>query len=346
GATFTPDWEGCAYLVHATIEPSFAAAVTQSGPNAYKRARIGVLSDGTQGVDLVVKPGQILITDPIAVRGTAAGTAIALRQWTTGIGVPVGRTTIANVDYSNAGAGDISNNTTDLSAGNALGQFGPPLLILGKPTIPVVSAIGIGDSIMFATRDTTGDADGNVGWFERAMAGHPYANFSRSGDTISEMISNSTLARTFRMQAIALARPTIVIVAMGANDFPGTSWATFDGREALLCAELKALGVKYVGTMTSLPQTTSTDAFATTANQTPTAANVMIQQRNTALRAGTQQAAWDFVIDWGTLVESSIGSGLWVPLKTPDGTHPIDAAMNAAMAVVARAKLAAVVPGF
>ncbi|MDB5687865.1 MAG: hypothetical protein JWR77_2454, partial [Rhizorhabdus sp.] len=117
GATFTPDWEGCAFLVHATIEPSFAAAVTQSGPNAYKRARIGVLSDGTQGVDLVVKPGQILITDPIAVRGTAAGTAIALRQWTTGIGVPVGRTTIANVDYSNAGAGDISNNTTDLSAG-------------------------------------------------------------------------------------------------------------------------------------------------------------------------------------------------------------------------------------
>ncbi|MDB5725477.1 MAG: hypothetical protein JWQ16_2231 [Novosphingobium sp.] len=344
GATFNVDWEGCAWMARLSIEPDFAAATTQSGAKAYKRAQVGVLSDGSRGTDLIVKPGQFTITDPIPVRAPVDGTDIALRMTTFGIGVPRGRKTIGGVDYVVVGAGDISNNTTAL-AGNTQGEFSAPALILGRPSRPIATFGLIADSIGFAGNDTTGDADGNVGAFERGVAGHAYTNFSRAGDNISEMVSVSTLGWTFRKQLIALARPTCVFVCLGANDFPGTSWATFDAREALIVEELHALGVPFVGTTTSLPQTTSTDGFATLINQTPTAANVMLQQRNAALRARTQQAQWDIVVDYGSTVESAPGSGLWPILGSPDGTHPTGA-KHVEMAAVVRPVLQARIPYF
>jgi len=106
------------------------------------------------------------------------------------------------------------------------------------------------------------------------------------------------------------------------------TYSTTATYEAQLVQMLRGIGVELVGTCTTTPQTSSTDNWATTVNQTKLdggARDTYIQTRNAAVRAGTHPAGYDFLIDWGATVESTIGSGLWKPNVPGDSTHPKEA---------------------
>jgi lysophospholipase L1-like esterase len=72
---------------------------------------------------------------------------------------------------------------------------------------------------------------------------------------------------------------------------------------------------------TNLPATTSTDAFATTANQTVVASEAQRLALNASMRAGGVANAWG-VVDTARWAESATDPGKWLPGLTADGTHP------------------------
>jgi hypothetical protein len=114
--------------------------------------------------------------------------------------------------------------------------------------------------------------------------------------------------------------------------------------EQQVIGELRGLGVKYIFTDTTDPECTSTDSFATLANQTQGSRTNLMVQRNQMLTAGTW-ATYDFFIDQRPNVESSINSGLWfvngtANYATNDGTHA-SPAIIALKAATAAAKIAA-----
>lgn len=125
-------------------------------------------------------------------------------------------------------------------------------------------------------------------------------------------------------------RPTAVYLNLSINDFVtnSTASATVRSWEQQLVAWIRSLGVLQVFTDTCEPNTTSTDSWATTANQTITTGGNLATQRNASLRSlGAQAyAGFDFFIDWAGIAEAVIGgvpSGLWVPNGTTDGIHAV-----------------------
>ncbi len=111
----------------------------------------------------------------------------------------------------------------------------------------------------------------------------------------------------------------------------------------------KAQGVKWVAQTTILPKTTSTDAFVSTANQTPASGfepGGVRDQLNAQIKADALARAngLDDVVDVASAVQDSALPNRWgAPggvAQTADGTHPYPSACIAAAAVV-RARLAA-----
>ena len=339
GATFNFEWEGVPGLIRVGVEPDFSATQTSSGPNAARPALSGVLVNGVRDVDIVPKPGQMVLSAPIPIKvGTSSPDAIALRTWTRGLSMPRGRYTVANSEYYSYGSpGEVTLTGSNLAPVVSSDAFLAPLAILGRPARRVNSIVVISHSIAQAIYNAgtgagdRGDADGNVGWFERAVAGlYPCSAFCRAGDNTSDFVSpnaSSGVGSFMRMEALKLMRPRVVVVDLSVNDLL-TTYSTTATYEAQLVQMLRGIGVELVGTCTTTPQTSSTDNWATTVNQTKLdggARDTYIQTRNAAVRAGTHPAGYDFLIDWGATVESTIGSGLWKPNVPGDSTHPKEA---------------------
>lgn len=326
GATFNAEWTPVSHFNHIAIEPNWDATPTLSGPNALKPLRKGILKDGTKNVDLVVVPGEILVTDPAPIHGGGLYKKfIALRRYAraNGNALPRGRLTIPDVEYavSSGPPGDVAHAANAL-AGVPASAFAQPQIIRGRPRLPVFSCFAVGDSIPAASLDPLGDGAGNIGFYERAIGPYgPAINASRSGASMSNMV-NAVTGRAWRQEIARLCNATAYFQALvGANDFDTAGeYAQFADREALLVEEMRGYGFKYIWTCTSWPKTN-------VANTVPHAiANANIQARNAALRNGTHPADYDFFVDWGTLGEAVIGNGLWpaahVPTDSVNLVHP------------------------
>lgn len=170
----------------------------------------------------------------------------------------------------------------------------------------------LGDSIAFAAADVP-QQNTNYYFIERAMAGQiPVLNTARSGDSMGDL-ANTQLCH----ELLAFNRSTRVLCEMGGNDiFGGTSAATLQTTSQTVWAPWLAQGFK-VWQSTIPPRTTSTDNWATTANQTLVSAPYEAQRLiyNAWIRANWQSLGLSGYFDFAHAVDPT-DSGKW----SVDGT--------------------------
>lgn len=286
---------------------------------------------------VTLRPGRFIVSDPICIPLAAASDI-----WVNTLVAPVGGTGVYPVGGSmSTGTGSsewrLAATTTDytITAPSGTNSAGPgygPVAIIGRAVIdqPVVALIG--DSITAGTGDTSYSAWGlgENGWARRALNNTtPYVFLARS----------STLARDWpnrgsRYSAKLLNRCTHGVVAFGANDLTASRTLT------QLQADLTSIwaahadrGIKVYQT-TVTPNVTTTDSYATLANQTPVASNAVRIQLNDWIR--TTPSPLSGYIETADAVESARNSGKWkvngsANYATADGLHP-SATMHTAMA--------------
>ena len=206
-------------------------------------------------------------------------------------------------------------NQTQLMSGvpdagtNASGLW--PSLIVASSNRPAVLLVG--DSRVLGLGDDYTDGFGYVGDLERSIA--PFlaeTNIGRGAD-----YTGGFLARVQTLNIFTYF--THAVIEYGINEISGGTSA------ASMITNLQAVYAKFTGGQiifqtTLEPSSTSTDSFATIANQTTHANNANRVSLNTSIRATLANTAGYF--DLAAAVESSLNSGKWkAPGYTPDGVH-------------------------
>ena len=178
----------------------------------------------------------------------------------------------------------------------------------------------LGDSRVFGQTDNyTGSYTNDVGILARSVGpAHPYINMGIPGDR-AQIVAGSMTRRALLINRFC----TSVISALGVNDI------NVNGRTAAQTyADLQtiwaALRPLPIAACTINPVSASTDAWATTANQTTAASNAQRVSLNNLLRGSNQIAA---LFDLADVVETTRDSGIWkAPGYTGDGLHELQVA--------------------
>lgn len=182
----------------------------------------------------------------------------------------------------------------------------------------------LGDSLVLGTGDITNSGSkGGAGWPARLMdqGGWPYFKMCKGGQGIVDAV---TLSATINAN-LALFAWTDLLAEHGINDLSLNSRtkAQVEADYQTIFALSNIVGKRIYKT-TITPRTTSTDSWATTANQTPTTTGTMadLTGLNTDIRAGLPNVTG--VIDAADAAMSARDSLLHKapPAGTPDGTHP------------------------
>ena len=125
-----------------------------------------------------------------------------------------------------------------------------------------------------------------------------------------------------RLAFLAAVRPSIVIAELGANDIAnGNSFTTVRDTLLAMWRTIANLGIKVYPT-TFTPRTTSTDAWATTANQTVCVSEAVRVQINDFIRS--TPAPCSGFLDVADIAETARNSGKWKVAGvawTNDGIH-------------------------
>ena len=296
----------------------------------------------------ICEPGAVLISDPVGI-GFKKGDTFYSRTCvsvTSGQKYPLGvKTNSAN---EGVGSGDLADGSVPTNATRGYG----PIAVMGTPASATSSPILItqGDSITCGYGDTNGSSD-DYGFVSRAFDGVlGYVNLGLSSSSTSGAITGTGSARRMRIADAITADAALLMY--GTNDAAGgdtasilignlIKWWLINWQRGLKC---------FAATIP--PQTTSTDVWATTANQTISTGVACRQGLNNWIRDGAP-------MDWATFTAAAIGgvgvrigdaghpitayfeladavesarnSGLWLPGYTSDGTHP-NATGSAAMA--------------
>lgn len=190
--------------------------------------------------------------------------------------------------------------------------------------------VTIGDSIPWGSGDNgyvPGVSVGpNVfGWARRWLYSHRgHSACCWPGGMITHW-NNKTLAPTTR-RFIAKSGASHVIFALGINDITQnrTLQNLIDDYTAAVL-EIRKAGFLKIGVIKILPKTTSTDAWATTANQTPAAGHEIGGIREQINDWFSTSGLFDFVLDpYAPTVAIYIpGVGwVWAAGQTSDGIHP------------------------
>lgn len=203
--------------------------------------------------------------------------------------------------------------------------------IVGYSSQPYSACIGIlGDSIEAGTGDSTGgDANGNVGWFERGLTNaKPWIRSTR-GFAQARYFNTASAGGSGHWRRMVTFAPyvTHVMVGLAHNDLfqsDSPTFATMQARLQAVWAAFTARGIK-VYQRTCPPRTLSTDSWATAVNQTPeypTQEAVRVQFNNWIR---TLPAPLSGYLDLADVMETSRNSGIWIPTATADGVHPTSA---------------------
>lgn len=262
-------------------------------------ARLAVTFGGSNvgSFDTVAGPFGWLVSDVIDIGSIVpAGTRIGI--WTTIESAVVATNQLpVNTLASNFVAGRFSgmvNSATSLIATNnalsatsiltaSLLQTGVTVYTPGFLLIQDLdggkSIISIGDSITYgigegaagsgANGDCQGDANCNSGLVARYVVetlGHNHVNFGRSTDGFKFLATSSNWK--YRQAGLTLANPTHVLSANGQNDLNQTNAATITNANTTYSLIHAAVPGIPVIQFCIKPNSTSTDAFATVANQT------------------------------------------------------------------------------
>lgn len=308
-----------------------------------------------------IAPGGIAVSDPLGL-DIPKGATVYARTW---VGVDVGGTFPLNIALQNAteghnytatGGADLTNNGDPALSGQNLNTYGyGPAAILGRPTDPGKPVVGIaGDSIFYGTQDNS------TGYAARALNGdYSYQKVAFPGEGLSQFIGSAGLFRYRRMSLWEQCGITHVITNYTVNSL-STTTTQVDAVTAWNV--LRRYGPVTAATLT--PQTTSTDAWATTANQAimypsdrePRRLAFNAWLRNGApingvtpqavgatgagiVRAGQAGHPLAGYVDTADLAETARDSGIWKADYTSDGTHPNPTGAAALAAAITPATL-------
>jgi lysophospholipase L1-like esterase len=150
-------------------------------------------------------------------------------------------------------------NQTNAAAGTSMPM--PVAVFAGIDPVSAPDVLGlVGDSTVFGFNDTPGIE--RLGWAGRASDRYAWMKSAQSGSQAAHFNSS----HTFR--DVMLAMCDAIVVTFGGNELVNSkSLATIQSDFTTLWKTLRALGPRVWAT-TVTPITTSTDAFATVANQT------------------------------------------------------------------------------
>jgi hypothetical protein len=233
---------------------------------------------------------------------------------------------------------------TTPAGGASVSAMTTPFAILGKFTVPNMPGFGIiGDSIDAGIGDASNLITGN-GYFDRFAYGtdgnylSPTMNLAIIGEgaTIGAYPTRSTLFQYC----------TTMVSGYGTNNLAGGNTVS-SLMTALhsLYAQMRAAGVSTIMQKLIIPRTTSTDGWATAANQTPIANFGIGQNRdiaNTAMQADVGTLT-DAIFQFNAAVQDPTNTAVWLTngvanSTTVDGIHPSPGG-HALMAPIATAAL-------
>lgn len=204
-------------------------------------------------------------------------------------------------------------------------------IVLGYPYADQLSIIAVGDSVIAGFGDGATGLLNGTGYFQRGITDadgvsnpRPALNFSLPGNTTLAW----TGANTKWTQFIQYANTGLN--ELGTNDITGSTATTTATADQLLIAQLfRAGGVSGILRPELLPNTTSTDNFQTSANQTPQAGwgpGQVAPQLNAWFTAKLADQTFQGVIS-GSAVRDAITPTNWLTngtanYITTDGKHP------------------------
>ncbi len=280
-----------------------------------------------------IVPGGIAISDPVGI-DIAAGQdfwtrtcpqVAAGKKWPTGPAITTavsGEGYTANVDYTRVTTG-----VTSVTA-----YCSCPMAILGTTnprSVPLIALLG--DSIMTGEGET-GGVIYDRGWAERALNYQfGYMRIARGAESAQTFAAVGN--RPMRMRLVNGC--THAICEYGVNDFyAGRTLVQMQTDLTSIWNTLILRGMKvYQSTIT--PRTTSSDNWATTANQTVTANESVRVALNNWIRSNPSPLTNYF--ETADVCETTRDSGKWKNdgatafLNTIDGIHP-STAMHILMA--------------
>lgn len=193
------------------------------------------------------------------------------------------------------------------NTGSTAAGYGP-ICVLMRPkqqlgSQPVI--LGFGDSIFNGASDGLLFVNEPGGYFSRAINGaYPHFRINKSGDALKYWVTNAGVARTGRAVSRAhMHGCTHAICEMGTNDIGTSTLVVMQVEMLAIWTTLRNRGILTWQT-TITPQTTSTDSWATVANQTAATnfgANSVWSTLNNWIAAGAP-------IDPGTLAAVAVGT--------------------------------------
>lgn len=268
----------------ATVTASFEYPVGTFTQITFSASATGTITNNTS-----LTSDQVPVNIPkgaaFFVRTFWTSTSGILYQATNNDGLTPTSTNMQSNDIPN---GDIvhygSSGITDQTMGGTITSTDPngtigfsPLAIIGPTTQP--SFYIMGDSRSRGISDFYSDASSNIGQGSRIIGpSYGYINGGCTG-----ILAHNWLAGFPKQQALA-ALCSHIYCALGINDLSNTITA------AALITSLQTIWTTYgasrVVQATLPPETTSTDAWLTTTNQTPAAWDAQRTAFNDAVRAG------------------------------------------------------------
>lgn len=302
---------GASQTVEAAIEyPSGTMTrVTFSGSNT------GTIADaGT------------LISDAVSV-SIPRGAQFWVRQYITGAGFVVytSRNGLASLsaslgEGSEFAASGLANKVMSGSIPGASGTNVYPLAIIGTTSRPTVFFWG--DSRAAGTGDTM-DSTGNISYCTKLLGrSYAYAGSMIPGDLASASVASNS------QRLLLIPYASHIAVQLGINDVgaavaSATILASLQSLWTAIAAVKQPQAKLYQATLE--PYTTSSDSWATLANQTVTANEANRVALNTSLRASPQTNLESF-IDVADVLEAGRNSGKWNVTSlangwTADGLH-------------------------
>lgn len=297
--------------------------------------------------DVVITPGVVVESDSLGI-DIPAGVNFYVMTYvtvaTTGQKWPLNKNYVRSYGEETVTSVTPTDLTTTggFTASGNINGFGPMQVLCRNTNINPFVAI-VGDSISDGTGDITsaGGVDGNErGFVARALINDfPYQSLSQPGGQAAQF-NYGSMGRRFGM----IGDAEVAIVAYGANDLNANkTFAQLQASLQYIYDYLAARGMRVFG-CTITPKTTSTDSFATLANQTvayTTAQELVRTQINAWIRS--KPAPLSGMFDTAGAAESARDSGKWrVDLGTPcqsDGLHPLSVIHAAMGAVITKAAL-------
>lgn len=232
----------------------------------------------------------------------------------------------------NAGVNAVMNGSITGTTGNWYG----PASIWAIPAVTGQTVIGlIGDSILNGSTDNSNPATApaspqpNSGYFKRALNGnYCFVEVSLSGASAADWGTSNKRQRRLAL----LNECTHFYVAMGTNDLSNNA-ATAQTQLTNLYAFLNQTFKVPIWVGTVPPLTTSSDSWATTANQTVAASESNRTAINDLLRGVPANVTGVFEV--ADQIETARNSGIWQSVGTglpaaitTDGKHPNAAGHN------------------